>query len=208
MISGLIFHKVGMTRIPDENGNFVPATVLRLDGGVIVGVRQINGEKRVILSFDRAKEKNVPKPIIGILRKAGVNDTFKILKEFKLLGSTEVSPGQKIRVDIFSVGEKVDVIGVSKGKGFQGAMKRWGFAGGPDSHGSMSHRRVGAIGCRTDPGRVWKGKKMPGRMGYNKVTVKNLKILYVDTDKELIAVKGSVPGWIGAKVIVRKKESR
>lgn len=206
MVSGLVLYKVGMTQIFDEKGHPVPVTVLKLSGGVVVGMREVNGEKRAIIAFGECKRKNIPKPIQGILTKAGIEDKgYKILKEFNIL-SDDVKVGQKITVDIFKEGELVDVTGKSKGRGFQGIVKRWGASGGPASHGSMSHRRPGAIGQRTDPGRIWKGLKMPGHMGMRTVTVKNLKVMLVDKENEIIAVKGSVPSWISAPVIVRKRE--
>lgn len=150
--------------------------------------------------------KNIPKPIQGILKKAGIEDKgYKVLKEFDLTkADQEITPGQKLGVDVFQVGDIVDVTGKSKGRGFQGVVKRWGAKGGPATHGSMSHRRPGAIGQRTDPGRVWKGMKMPGHMGMKTVTVKNLKVVVVDAQNDVIAVKGSVPSWVSASLIVRK----
>lgn len=208
MVSGLIMHKVGMTRIFGQDGEVIPVTLLKLSGGVVVGYKEVKGEKRVILAFDECKLKNIPKPIIGVIKKAGLDKGFRTLKEFALLNESELPPlGTKLSVDIFSVGELVDVTGTSKGRGFQGVVKRWGFGGGPASHGSMSHRRPGSIGQKTEPGRVWKGKKMAGHMGMQTVTIKNLQVVYVDKENEVIAVKGSVPGWIGGRIIVKKKKS-
>lgn len=205
MVSGLVLHKVGMTQISDQNGHPVPVTVLKLSGGIVVGVRNLdNQKKRAIIAFQECKIKNVNKPIQGILKKVGIQDKgYKILREFDIT-SGDVQVGQKISVDIFKEGEFVDVTGKSKGRGFQGVVKRWGAKGGPASHGSMAHRRPGAIGQRTDPGRVWKGLKMPGHMGMRTITVKNLKIVSVDKERELIAVKGSVPSWKSSPIIVRK----
>ncbi|GBD03671.1 50S ribosomal protein L3 [bacterium HR19] len=208
MVSGLIMHKVGMTRIFGQDGEVIPVTLLKLSGGVVVGYKEVKGEKRVILAFDECKLKNIPKPVIGVIKKAGLDKGFRTLKEFALLNESELPPlGTKMSVDIFSVGELVDVTGTSKGRGFQGVVKRWGFGGGPASHGSMSHRRPGSIGQKTEPGRVWKGKKMAGHMGMQTVTIKNLQVVYVDKENEVIAVKGSVPGWIGGRIIVKKKKS-
>lgn len=208
MVSGLIMHKVGMTRIFGQDGEVIPVTLLKLSGGVVVGYKEVKGEKRVILAFDECKLKNIPKPVIGVIKKAGLDKGFRTLKEFALLNESELPPlGTKLSVDIFSVGELVDVTGTSKGRGFQGVVKRWGFGGGPASHGSMSHRRPGSIGQKTEPGRVWKGKKMAGHMGMQTVTIKNLQVVYVDKENEVIAVKGSVPGWIGGRIIVKKKKS-
>jgi large subunit ribosomal protein L3 len=208
MVSGLIMHKVGMTRIFGQDGEVIPVTLLKLSGGVVVGYKEVKGEKRVILAFDECKLKNIPKPIVGIIKKAGLDKGFRTLKEFALLNESELPPlGTKMSVDIFSVGELVDVTGISKGRGFQGVVKRWGFGGGPASHGSMSHRRPGSIGQKTEPGRVWKGKKMAGHMGMQTITIKNLQVVYVDKENEVIAVKGSVPGWIGGRIIVKKKKS-
>ncbi len=205
MISGLMMHKVGMTRIFDENGEPVPVTILKLDGGYVVRIREVNGEKRAILAFDKAKNKNVPHPITGILKKAGIENAFRVLKEFKVIDENQVRIGEKVSVNIFSVGELVDVSGKSKGRGFQGVVKRWGFSGGPASHGSMFHRRPGSIGQKTEPGRVWKRKKMAGHMGMQTVTVRGLKVMLVDPENEIIAVRGSVPGWTSSRVLVRKK---
>ncbi|MCS7214076.1 MAG: 50S ribosomal protein L3 [Candidatus Calescibacterium sp.] len=206
MVSGLVLHKVGMTQIFDENGRPVPVTVLKLSGGRVVRLKEVNGKKRVVLAFGECKMKNIPKPIQGILKKAGIEDKgYKVLKEFDLTkADQEITPGQKLGVDVFQVGDIVDVTGKSKGRGFQGVVKRWGAKGGPATHGSMSHRRPGAIGQRTDPGRVWKGMKMPGHMGMKTVTVKNLKVVVVDAQNDVIAVKGSVPSWVSASLIVRK----
>ncbi len=205
MISGLMMHKVGMTRIFDENGEPVPVTILKLDGGYVVRIREVNGEKRAILAFDKAKNKNVPHSITGILKKAGIENAFRVLKEFKVIDENQVRIGEKVSVNIFSVGELVDVSGKSKGRGFQGVVKRWGFSGGPASHGSMFHRRPGSIGQKTEPGRVWKRKKMAGHMGMQTVTVRGLKVMLVDPENEIIAVRGSVPGWTSSRVLVRKK---
>lgn len=209
MISGLLLHKVGMTQMFDESGHPVPVTVLKLSGGVVVGMREVNGKKRVLVAFDECRAKNLPKPIQGILKRAGMEDRgYRTIKEFELLSSEEPKIGQKIGVDIFREGEMVDVTGKSKGRGFQGVVKRWGAKGGPASHGSMSHRRPGAIGQRTEPGRVWKGLKMPGHMGMRTVTVKNLKVVFVDPANEIMAVKGSVPSWNSAPVLVRKAKGK
>ncbi len=204
MVSGLLMHKVGMTRIFGKDGEPVPITVLKLSGGIVVGYREVNGEKRVLIAFDECKTKNLPKPIAGILKKAGIEKGFRVIKEFKVIGENIPKVGEKISVDIFTPGEFVDVTSKSKGRGFQGVVKRWGFSGGPASHGSMSHRRPGSIGQKTEPGLVWKGKKMPGHMGVQTVTVRNLEVVYVDKENEIIGVKGSVPGWISGRVIIRK----
>jgi large subunit ribosomal protein L3 len=213
MIAGLVLRKVGMSTIFDNEGNPIPVTILKLSGGFIVGYKEViskgKKEKRAIVAFDECKIKNVPKPILGIIKKAGIEKGFKTLKEFPIFTDNQENlppVGSKVGVEIFHVGDIVDITGTSKGRGFQGVVKRWGFAGGPASHGSMSHRRPGSIGQKTEPGRVWKGKKMPGHMGMQTVTVKNLKVVYVDKENEIIAVKGSVPGWIGGKVIVKKRK--
>jgi large subunit ribosomal protein L3 len=210
MISGLVLHKVGMTQIFDQEGNTVPVTILKLSGGFILGYREVKSndklEKRAIVAFDECKIKNVPKPILGIIKKAGIEKGFKTIKEFSVISQDNLPPvGSKVGVEIFQVGDLVDITGTSKGRGFQGVVKRWGFSGGPASHGSMSHRRPGSIGQKTEPGKVWKGKKMAGHMGMQTITIKNLKVVYVDKENEIIAVKGSVPGSIGGKVLIRKK---
>lgn len=193
MIKGIIGRKVGMTQIFDEEGRVVPVTVVEAGPCWVVQVKslQTDGYEAVKLGFQEVKKgKNVPKPLLGVFKKAQV-PVCRVLKEFRMTG---YNVGDKVTVEIFSKGDIVNVAGVSKGKGFQGVMKRHGFAGGPDSHGSMFNRAPGSIGSSSFPSRVWKGKRMAGHMGNRRVTVKNLKIVDVIPEQNLLLIKGAVPG--------------
>jgi len=205
---GLIAKKLGMSRMFIE-GNAVAITVLESQPAVVTQIKtkEKDGYNAIQVGFIDTKESRLTKPELGHLKKANVPPK-KYLKEFKVEDIGKYKLSEEIGIDIFNVGDVVDVIGTSKGKGFAGAMKRHNFAGGPDSHGSMFNRRVGAIGNREWPGRVVKGKKMPGHLGNTRVTVKNLKVAYIDKEKNIIAVVGAVPGSKGSYVtIVSKKEN-
>ncbi|MCK4423393.1 MAG: 50S ribosomal protein L3, partial [Candidatus Omnitrophica bacterium] len=153
--------------------------------------------------YGRKKESKTNKPALGHLKKTGVQPP-KYIKEIKTSGDEEFQPGQEIKVDIFEPGEFVDIIGISIGKGFQGGMKRWHYSGGPKTHGSMSHRRPGSIGASASPSRVFKGKHMPGHMGSQVKTIQNIKVVKVDTDNNLIMVKGSVAGKPNSYLIIKQ----
>ena len=199
MSNYILGKKIGMTQIYDETGKFTPVTVIEAGPCPIVAVK----EKNIQIGFVEAKEKSVSKPLLGMYKKAGVKPR-RILREVPKLPGQQYAPGQELKVDLFSPGEKVDISGISIGKGFQGGMKRWHWAGGPKTHGSTSHRRVGSIGSSTTPGRVWKGHHMPGHMGNIKVTVSGLRVVKVDALNNLLAVKGAVPGYKNNYLIVRK----
>lgn len=193
MIKGIIGRKVGMTQLFDEEGKVVPVTVIEAGPCWVVQVKTVDndGYEAVKLGFQEVKkEKNVPKPLVGVFKKAKI-PVCRVLKEFKMVG---YNVGDKVTVEIFSKGDIVNVAGISKGKGFQGVMKRHGFSGGPDSHGSMFNRAPGSIGSSSFPSRVWKGKRMAGHMGNRRVTVKNLKVVEVIPEQNLILIKGAVPG--------------
>ncbi len=202
---GLVAKKLGMTQLYVE-GKAIPVTVLEATDGVITQIktREKDGYNAIQVGFIDTKEKRLNKPLLGIYKKAGVPPK-KILKEFRLDDVSGFEPKQEIKVDIFEKGEIVDVIGYTKGRGFSGVMKRHNFSGGPDSHGSMFNRRPGSIGQCEFPGRVVKGKKMPGHYGNERVTIKNLEVVFVDPEKKLIAVKGAVPGSKGSYVNIIKK---
>jgi len=192
--------KVGMLPIWDKWGCRIPTTVLQLDACQVVQVKQdhTDGYTSIQLGVGEAKLKNVKKPQLGHYNKAGVVPNRKLV-EFKVTPDAILPVGTKIRAMHFVPGQLIDVCGTSKGKGFCGAMKRWNFGGGRASHGnSLSHRVLGSIGCRQDPGRVFKGKKMPGRMGTERITVQNLKIVKIDPSRDLIYVHGAVPGNNGS----------
>lgn len=192
-MKAILGRKIGMTQVFDEEGRVIPVTVIEAGPCWIVQVRskEKDGYDAVQLGFQEIKkEKNVPKPLLGIFKKAGI-PPCRVLREFKMTG---FNVGDKITVEMFAKGELVNISGISKGKGFQGVMKRHNFSGGPDSHGSMFNRAPGSIGSSSFPSRVWKGKRMPGHMGNRRVTVKNLTIVDIFPEQNLLLVKGAVPG--------------
>ncbi|MGP1608414.1 MAG: 50S ribosomal protein L3 [Clostridium sp.] len=195
MKKGLIGKKIGMTQIFDENGVTIPVTVIEVANNRVVQVKtnELDGYEAVQLGYGEVKEKHLTKPKMGHFNKYKL-EYAKYLREFRLENSNEYKVGQVLNADVFEVGDIVDVQGITKGKGFQGAIKRHGQARGPMSHGSRYHRRPGSMGACATPARVVKGKKLPGHMGHVTVTVENLKVVKVDTDKNVILVKGSVPG--------------
>lgn len=207
----LIGKKIGMTQVFDENNQLLPVTVLEAGPCPVTQVKTVesDGYNAVQIGYGPQKESRLSNPQLGHLKKAGV-DPVRILQEFRLDGDESYDLGQTLTVEKFEAGEKVDVVGVSKGQGFQGVVKRYGFGGGPASHGSMFHRRGGSFGFCQDPGHVIKGKKMPGHMGNRRRTVQNLRIVKIDTEKNLILVKGSLPGPNGSLITVRpaKKQRR
>lgn len=197
--------KVGMTQIFNEEGIVVPVTVIQVEPNVVTQVKTVetDGYNSVQIAYDEVKEKNVNKPLKGHFAKADVSPRRK-LKEFRLQEATELTPSQEIKVDIFQAGDKIDVTGISKGKGFQGNIKRHNQSRGPESHGSRYHRRPGSMGSSATPGRVFKGKKLPGQMGAVQVTVQNLEIVKVDTERNALLVKGAVPGPRKGIVIIKE----
>jgi len=205
----ILGRKVGMTQVFDENNRLLPVTVLELGPCSVTQVKTADkdGYEAVQVGFGSGGTMN--KARRGHLGKAKV-EKAQFLREFRLQGDETYAPGDKLTVEKFSPGDRVDVIGVTKGKGFQGVMKRYNFAGGPASHGSMTHRRGGSYGNSQDPGRVMKGKKMPGHMGHVRRTVQNLTVVRVDPDRNLLLVRGSLPGPNGGVVTLRpsKKQRR
>ena len=195
----LIGKKVGMTQIFDEKGNVVPVTVIEAGPCSVVQVKSVetDGYDAIQLGFGAVKEYKVNKPVKGHFAKAKVTP-MKHLREFRVSDVSSVKVGDEIKVDTFVAGESVDIQGITKGKGFQGVIKRHGQSRGPMGHGSMYHRRPGSMGPTSTPGRVFKGKKLPGHMGHVTVTIQNLDVVKVDMDKNVILVKGSVPGAKGA----------
>ena len=195
MNKGILGRKVGMTQIFDEQGKVIPVTVIQAGPCPIVQKKTVenDGYSAVQLGFETKKERRVNKPLKGHFDKAEV-EYKKFLKEFKLDTADQYNIGDEIKADIFEVGEKVDVSGVSKGKGFQGVIKRWGKHRGPMTHGSHYHRRPGSMGGSSNPSKVFKGKKLPGHMGAEKITIQNLQVAKVDAEKNLLLLKGAVPG--------------
>ncbi|MGE5613416.1 MAG: 50S ribosomal protein L3 [Bacillota bacterium] len=198
--------KVGMTQIFDENGLVIPVTVIQAGPCAVVQKKtyENDGYKAIKLGFEDIPERKLNRPDKGLFAKIKVAPK-KYLREFRTENVDKYEIGQDIKVtDMFSVGDRVDVSGISKGKGFQGTIRRFGQSGGPESHGSMYHRRVGSMGAGTNPGRVFKGKKLPGHMGAEKVTVQNLDVVKVDGERNLLLVKGAVPGPKGGLIVVRE----
>jgi large subunit ribosomal protein L3 len=210
MRTGLLAKKLGMTRIFRDDGTHVPVTVLHLDGLQVVAARtrEKDGYTAVQLGWGKAKVKNVSKPNRGHFAKAKVEPKAK-LAEFRVAEDALLEPGATLSAAHFVVGQRVDVAGISKGKGFAGAMKRWNFGGLEASHGvSISHRSHGSTGNRQDPGRVFKNKKMAGHLGHERVTTLNLEVAAVDAEKGLIMLKGAVPGAKDGFVLVRDAVKR
>ena len=199
MKKALIGKKLGMTQIFDENGTVIPVTVLEAGPCVVAQVKTLenDGYEAVQLGFGEVKENKLNKPEKGHFAKANVA-AKKHLREFRLDSIEGIKVGDELKADVFAEGDKIDVQGTSKGKGFQGVIKRHGQHRGPMGHGSMYHRRPGSMGPTSTPGRVFKGKKLPGHMGRVTVTIQNLDVVRVDLDKNVILVKGSVPGPKGA----------
>ena len=195
MKKAILATKVGMTQIFNENGALVPVTVLQAGPCVVTQVKtaENDGYKAVQIGFVDKREKLVNKPQKGHFDKAGVSYK-RYVREFKFENAEEYSVKDEIKADIFAAGDKIDATAISKGKGFQGAIKRFGQHRGPMAHGSKFHRHQGSNGSATTPGRVFKGKGMPGHMGSKQITVQNLEVVKVDVDNNLILVKGAVPG--------------
>jgi len=201
---GILGKKLGMTQIYTEDGKAYPVTVVEAGPCCVVQVKTLDndGYEAVKIGFIEVKERKVNKPLLGSFKKAGVKP-FKVLKEFPM-GSLKI--GEFITVEKFTKGDRISVSGISKGKGFQGVMKRHHFSGGPGSHGSMFNRAPGSIGASSYPSRVWKNQKMPGHMGSERVTVQNLEIVDVKTDQNILLIKGAIPGAIGTMVEIKKED--
>ena len=204
MVQGLIGKKIGMTQIYTPEGAYVPVTVVEV-GPCRVAQKKATlkeGYDAVQLAYGETREKHVNKPVLGHLKKASL-PPYRHLREFRG-DSGALETGQTIGVDIFQKGERVDVVGVTKGKGFQGVIKRHKFAGGPASHGSMFHRAPGSIGSSAYPSRVLKNKKLPGQMGNKQRTVQNLEVMDVRPEENVMLLRGAVPGGKGGLIVVRK----
>jgi len=203
MQKAILAKKVGMTQLFFDNGELIPITVLIAGPCYVTQIKtnETDGYNAIQVGF-WDKSKNVLKPLQGIFSKAGVSPK-RYLREFKFAESKDYKVGDEIKVDEFSVGEFIDATGISKGKGFQGSIKRHGHQRGPMAHGSKYHRGVGSMSSTTTPGRVKKGKKMPGHMGHEKITIQNLKIMRIDADKNLLFVKGSVPGPKNSLIFIK-----
>ena len=204
MQKGLIGRKVGMTQIFDEEGKVIPVTAIEVGPCTVTQIKTVeqDGYTAVQLGFGEVKERKLNKPQLGHLSKNKLAPK-KYLREFRLDSVEGMKVGDELKADVFAAGDKVDIQGTSKGKGFQGVIKRHGQSRGPMGHGSMYHRRPGSMGPTSTPGRVFPGKNLPGHMGVETVTIQNLEVVKVDLDKNVILVKGSVPGTKGAILKVK-----
>ncbi|NLL93621.1 MAG: 50S ribosomal protein L3 [Clostridiales bacterium] len=205
MKKAILATKVGMTQIFNENGALTPVTVLQAGPCVVTQVKTVDndGYSAVQVAFADKREKLVNKPLKGHFDKAGVSYK-RYVREFKFENAEEYSVKDEIKADIFAAGDKIDATAVAKGKGFQGAIKRFGQSRGPMTHGSKFHRHQGANGACSSPGKVFKGKGMPGHMGAKRITIQNLEIVKIDAENNLILVKGAVPGPKKAMVTIKE----
>jgi len=206
MVKALLGRKLGMTQIYTEAGELVPVTVIEAGPCQVMQVKSVEGQdgyNALVLGFGEKKRRRARRPEMGLARKVGT-EPKQVLREVPCDKPSQYEPGQELTVEVFREVPVVDVIGSSKGRGFQGVIKRWGARGGPASHGSMSHRRIGSIGMSSDPSRVHRGHHMPGRMGSKRVTARHLRLVQVDTVQGVLLVAGSVPGPRGGMVLVRE----
>ncbi len=208
MSLGLIGKKLGMTKVYDAKGDAISVTVVDVSGNTILQVKRSDGKDKysaVQVGYgDQLKDSRVTKPLLGHFKKHGCTMAKRIVKEFRLTGDDQLPAADaKLDASLFSVGQIVDVIGNTKGKGFQGVVKRWNFAGQPATHGHMMHRRPGSIGCRLTPGLVWKNQKMPGHDGTTRCTTQNLVVVQSRPEEGILLIKGALPGNKGSIVVVR-----
>lgn len=209
-MKGIIGKKVGMTQVFDENGNVVPVTVIQAGPCYVTQIRSAekDGYTAVQLGFGETKPRRLTQGQLGHLRRNNL-PALRYLREFRVQGDVDVAEGSEVKVDVFAAGERVDVIGKSKGRGFAGTIKRHNFHRQPKTHGQSDRERApGSVGATTTPGRTFKGQKMAGRMGNERVTAQNLEVVVVDAERNLLAVRGSVPGANGGIVVVKPARVR
>jgi len=204
MKKGLIGKKLGMTQIFWDDGSVIPVTAIEAGPCVVIQKKagDVDGYDAIQLGFDRVKEKAVNKPLKGHFKKAD-KGSFRILREFRLESTDDYEVGSELKADIFKVGDYIDVVGTTRGRGFAGVVKRYGFKGGRATHGSMFHRAPGSIGASAWPSRVFKGKRMPGHMGNHRQTVQNLMVVGIRPEQNLILVKGAVPSSKNGIVLIK-----
>lgn len=211
MALGLIGKKLGMMKVYTDKGEAIAVTVVDVSGNSIIQVKQKSGKdgySAVQVGYGDQKEFRVTKPLLGHFKKNG-STPKKVVKEFRLTSDEQLpAVDAKIDASLFSAGQWVDVIGTTKGKGFQGVMKRWNFGGQPATHGHMMHRRPGSIGCRLTPGLVWKNQKMPGHDGVERVTTQNLKVIQSRPEDGVLLISGAIPGNKGSIVVVRPAKKK
>jgi large subunit ribosomal protein L3 len=202
---GLIGKKIGMSQVFLENGSVIPVSLIEAGPCPIVQIKNEKTDGYKVIQLGFGKKKMVNKPLTGHIKKAKLKTVARLF-EIKVQDPDKYKVGDKLDVSIFKDGDKVLVTGWTKGRGFAGGVKKWGWHGGPSSHGSMAHRRIGSAGPGTAPGRIWKNKTMPGRYGNDRVTVKNLKIIKIDQKKNILYVKGAVPGAQNGYLLIMKEE--
>lgn len=204
MKKGMIGKKLGMTQLFARDGKLIPVTVIQAAPCQVTQKKtvEVDGYNAIQLSYEAVEAKRVNKPLTGHFKKAGA-DTARFLREFRFEDTGKYEIGQRINIDIFEQGDRIDVVGISKGKGFQGGVKRHHFKGGGASHGSMHHRAPGSIGASSFPSRVFKGQRLPGHMGQDRVTAMGLEIVAVKKEQNLLLVKGAVPGAKNGLVLIR-----
>lgn len=199
----LLGKKIGMTQVFTDDGKLISVTAIEAGPCPVLAVK----ENRIQLGFDLVKENRLKKPLLGYFKKANIAPR-KFIREILKEPDKEYKAGEELKVDLFNPGDFVDITGTSKGKGFQGGMKRWNWKGASQTHGSTSHRRVGSIGSSTTPGRVWKGHHLPGHMGVSKVTLQNLQVIKVVLESNLLLVKGAVPGNKNSYLIIKRAKKK
>lgn len=204
-MKGLVGTKVGMTQIFDENGVVIPVTVIQINENVVTQIKttDIDGYNAIQIGHGEKRSKNINKPFKGHLDKAGVA-LKRGLQEFRVESTEGFTAGQELKADLFNVGDKIDITGITKGKGFQGNIKRHNHRSGPATHGSRHHRTPGAMSAAAYPGKVWKGKKLPGQMGNVTATIQNLEVVQVDAERNLLVIKGAVPGPRKGRVTIKE----
>lgn len=208
-MNGIVGRKLGMTRLFEDDGRVIPVTVIEAGPCPVVQIQvRPDGSKAAQLGFDTKKQQRATRAMVGHVRAAGLEETPAVLRSFPVPDEAEPSVGDVITVGIFEAGDRVKVAGTTKGRGFQGVVKRYGFRGGPASHGSTRYRNPGSMGAGTDPSRVIKGKKLPGHMGAVRHTESGLSVVRVDADQNLLFVKGAVPGPVRGIVVVQKQGGR
>ncbi len=200
---GLLGKKLGVTQVFTEDRRLTAVSVVEAGPCPILEIKV----RTIQIGFETVKESRIKKPQLGKFKKLNLKPN-KIIKEVPKDTSKEFKLGEELKVDLFKAGDFVDVTSISKGKGFQGGMKRWGWKGGPKGHGSMSHRRIGSVGASTNPGRVWKGQNLPGHMGDVKVTLENLKVLKVDPANNLLVIKGALPGHKNSYLLIKTAKKK
>ncbi|MCX5681870.1 MAG: 50S ribosomal protein L3 [Candidatus Omnitrophica bacterium] len=205
MVRGLLGKKIGMTQVFDKEGRVIPVTVVEAGPCCILELK--SSPVKVTLGFEEAKETRLNKTRLGFFKKNNIKP-LRIIREFEAADTKDCQVGQFIKADLFRAGDFVDVTGTSIGKGFQGGMKRWGWVGGPGGHGSMHHRRVGSVCSSTEPSRVFKGRTMPGHMGTDRVTVQSLRVIDVNIEKNLLLIKGAIPGYKRGYVLINLSKKK